>query len=155
MFAADWKAEVDIFHRQHHYNKGVEMSHCCGAPKDGELSYCKPCNNPCFDHPRTNDAYMASPSAALSPLTGIPGFHILMVVPDLMHVCPLGIFLIVAGSALWELCQEGGFGPLRQAPTRQDDMRFDLGRHIPSFGSSSSAGEALARNNASRWAACL
>ena len=133
MFVSDWKAEVEVFHLEHHYNKGDLMCHLCWATKDGELSYCKPCNNPCFDHPRRNDDYMASRSAAMSPLTAIVGFHILQVLPDGMHVGPLGIFLIVAGSVLWELCQEGCFGPLRQAPRWQDDLSMRLKQAYSEF----------------------
>ena len=41
---------------------------------------------------------MALPSAALFPLTGILGFQIIMVLPDLMHVGPVGA---VSGRLLW------------------------------------------------------
>ena len=133
MFGADWKAEVDTFHLEHHYNMGVEMCHLCWATKEGELSYCQPCNNPCFDHPRRNDDYMASRSAAMSPLTGIAGFHSQQVLPDAMHVGPLGIFLVVAGSVLWDLCQEGCFGLLRQAPRWQDDLSMRLKQAYSGF----------------------
>ena len=56
---------------------------------------------------------MASQSAAMTPLTRIRGLRVL---PDAMHVGPLCIFLITAGSVLWQLCEESCFGaPLKQA----------------------------------------
>ena len=131
MFVSDWKGEVETFHLEHNYNKTgeqSEMCHLCKATVTGEHSYCNPCsNNPCFDHPRSNDDYMASASYMQSPLSHIPGFHILQVLPDAMHVGPLGIFLTVAGSVLWELCEsEACFGPINQPGKWQDSMAIRL-----------------------------
>ena len=142
MFVGDWKGEQEPFN----LTPSDEMCHLCCATVAGELSYCKPCNNPCFDHPRSNDDYMASQSAAMSPLTRIHGFHILQVLPDAMHVGPLGIFLTTAGSVLWELCEEGCFG----AAGGKRTSRVDLSRHIQSFAHSSGATPNLARSKSSR-----
>ena len=136
MFVGDWKGEWETFHLPHYYgNYGAscEMCHLCWATVAGELSYCQPINNPCFDHPRSNDDYMASEAAALSPLTQIHGFHIRQVLPDAMHVGPLGIHLQVAGSVLWELCDEGCFGPKRQLPTWAEDLQLRLTQAYSEF----------------------
>eukprot|EP00969_Alexandrium_andersonii_P164113 7253139-Alexandrium_andersonii.AAC.1 len=58
---------------------------------------------------RTHDSYMTG-LTKLPWLSLVPGFHLSMVQPDIMHVLHLGVCSFAVGSELIILCGRGHFG---------------------------------------------
>jgi len=57
----------------------------------------------------TEDFMEALPDEGNHALFHIPGWDLALVRTDVMHCCFLGIFLVVCGSALWQLVENGHF----------------------------------------------
>ena len=106
----DWMWTADTLNLQQSYKAapGGPLCHKCGATYfGGHMNFTNFAEGaPHWGVVRSNAAYMASGAAAVSPASGLPGFHIQSVEPELMHGGPLGFNLTAAGSVLKELGDE-------------------------------------------------
>jgi len=127
-WAADWKYTVEAFRFETYYGARESICHLCAATTSGPNRFTDfTFTSPCFEQPRRNDDYVNSEAAIRSPLSKLRGFHITMVLPELMHSGPLGVHLRAAGSVLWELCDEGVYA---HGETSAHDWKAKLGLQL-------------------------
>ena len=119
----DWKFLKEEFRMKHHYGTNECCWMCKATKRVGALS--------AFDfrdgaqwqgHPRTHDEYVQSVGHNLSICT-LPGFHISMIRPDLLHIGLLGVVQWAVAGTLWELCEEGRWAVQDRGPWQ---VRFGL-----------------------------
>ena len=123
-FTNDWAYNVKAFHLPWHMNK-EEICHLCCAARDGVLTFAH--YHPAATFPARDSAlYVASREGRNSPLTDVTGFTLQMVWPELMHVGPLGVCLVAAGSVLHELCDFGRWGKHPAVTTWKEKLGLQL-----------------------------
>ena len=123
----DMKWIKEAFRLPHNYNK-VECCHHCRATRDlvPETTIASVMSHSTFGGSRTHDEYMAHATAGghVAPaLTRIDGWHLSTLLPDYMHIIPLGIAQTIVASSMLELCGEGRFGYI---DTRNAKLRIAL-----------------------------
>ena len=104
----DWKWLKETFKFRHWYGC-TALCHLCEAQNTlVENSFTKFHVNHAV---RTNEAYVDAFSDGERPgFLFLMFFHLLMILPDYMHIVCLGIAQTFGACALFELCTEGAFG---------------------------------------------
>ncbi len=126
----DWMWAAEVANLRQSYKRtriGDPICHICGATCGGAHTFTNFADGaPHWAVVRSNAVYMASPSAAASPISTTPGFHIQSLMPELMHGGPLGYNLVLAGSVLKELSDEGRFCEPLSDGTWQQKLQAQL-----------------------------
>ena len=131
---SDWDYAVKAFHLESHFNTAPGCCHLCSATKGGIRDYMDFSVAALWTAERSRNAdYLASRAGRMSPISTIPGFHILACGPELMHAGPLGVLLIAAGCTLYELVCEGYWVGCNDVGVWKVRLALRLGRAYQDF----------------------
>ena len=116
---ADWKWSAEVYKPGQTWAT-AELCMRCFASRD-----VGPCNFTAFAPcpARPNSTFVAKRTSAL---VDIPGWHILLVLPEVMHAGPLGHLASLSGSILTELCREHCWPGAVGAGEWKDKMQVQL-----------------------------
>ncbi len=104
---ADWKWAADNYDFEQKYSKDELCQRCCVTKQPGRLDYAR--FDPCCPR-RSHDSYIGSTEAKNAPLSGILGWHLSIVMPEIVHGGPLGQIQSLDGSLLKDLADSGIWG---------------------------------------------
>ena len=102
----DWKWNVENYMFDSYWATEEICAYCSAVQGPGHCNFTR--FTPC--PPKSNDLYLRSGAARRSPLTRIAGWHLFLVLPDLMHCGPLGACQVLTGQCLKDLCDEQVWG---------------------------------------------
>lgn len=90
-FMGDWKFLADVLCLPQNYRRRLCCHWCCAVHHGPGPSFADFAEHPAWENTAyTHTDYMNDVGAQGSPIAGIPGFHLAMVMPDAMHVLHLG-----------------------------------------------------------------
>ena len=105
--AGDWKWLKEILRLRHTYNRDLFCFLCCATKSPGSLcAWHFVRTAACFFAERSNINFLAHLNEFGSEVAKLPGFHLGMVILDLMHIALLGCMQFLVVGALWWLCWE-------------------------------------------------
>ena len=110
----DWKFIKETLHIQSYSSDGFCFK-CFATKACGPLcAWMCGCDANWLYAPRSNITFLLHLASFQSAFLDIPGFHIGMLMPDLMHIMLLGMFHWLNGGCLWEMTwHEKHFGDSR------------------------------------------
>lgn len=113
LFTGDLKFLVETFKFIHSYNSGDEFCWACYARKVPSVlsGFIFSADAPCFLTTRSHLLYMSETGNGLAVCT-LPGFHLGIILWDLMHTVHLGVLPVLLGAAFVILLERNHFnGP--------------------------------------------
>ena len=131
----DWMWTADTLQFPWSYKSpGNAICHLCGACLFGDCAFTDFQHDACHwdTTPSTTD-YLSSPAAGLAPASSLPGWHLQMVSPELMHAGPLGHNLVVNGSVIKELADEGFWATPPPTGAWQEKLQLQLSAATAAF----------------------